>query len=62
MTKEQHSLLLRILDSIFFKPPYADHMTAGLVIKLCVIMDPGCRAFDAVCVADYCKEHGLCTD
>lgn len=62
MNKEQYTLFNKIIDSIFFKPPYADHMTAGLVIKLCVIVDPGCLAFDALCVADYCKEHGLCSD
>lgn len=62
MTREQYTLFNKIIDSIFFKPPYADHMTTGLVIKLCVIVDPGCLAFDALCVADYCKEHGLCSD
>ena len=62
MTKDQYYLFNKICDSIFFRPPYVSHMTAGLVVKLCVIADPDCRAFDALAVADYCKEMGLCKD
>ena len=59
MNDIQKVLYYKIIDSVFFRQPYLPYMTEILVVKLCMITDPECTAFDAVCVAEYLKQKGV---